>query len=160
MTSGVSGAIESSQASVGFGSPGCNSASQPFRYAPSAPARGNLVADRGHDHVGVGHHHWPDVDETTAENHRLHQRMTVRLNQTRHHAAVTEVDGAGVRPDPRFDVGALPHRDDPPVGHGERLGGGQLLVDGENGSDEDHIGRGHGLIVSRPTYTHRDIDDN
>ena len=46
-----------------------------------------------------------------------------------------DVDHLGVRADPLVDVAPVPHRDDAPVGHGDRLGGGAGVVDGQHGSE-------------------------
>ena len=61
------------------------------------------------------------------------------LNESRHDAAVADVDGLGVGADERGDIGAGADGDDPPVGDGERLGGGPGLVDGQYGPGDDEV---------------------
>ena len=98
--------------------------------AGRSPLR-HLPVDRRDDVVGVGDGDRADVDDPVRQRDGLHQRMAMCLNESRHDAAVTDVDGLGAGADQGGDVGAVPHRDDPPVGHGQRLSGGPLLVDGQ-----------------------------
>ena len=70
--------------------------------------------------------------------------MTVCLNESRHDAAVADVDGLGVGAHEPGDIGPAADGDDPPVGDGERLGGGPRVVDGQYGSGDDDICIGHG----------------
>jgi hypothetical protein len=67
--------------------------------------------------------------------------MPVRLDEARHDAAVAEFDGLGAGSDPPGDVGAVTDRDDPPVGHRERFGGGTVIVHGQHRPEEDQLSR-------------------
>ena len=67
----------------------------------------------------------------------------MRLNESRHDAAVTDVDGPGVGAHEPGDIGAAADGNDAPVGDGERLGGGPRVVDGQDGSGDDDICGGH-----------------
>ncbi len=139
ITSGPSGAMSSSQASVGSGSPGCSSASQPLRYAPAAPraaASRRIACD---DVVRVARGDRPDVDDPVGQRDGLHQRMAVCLNESRHDTAGTDVDGSGVGADKSGHVRPVAHGDDPAVGDGERLGCGPRVVDGQYGSGDDEV---------------------
>src|SRR6516165_8745966 len=88
ITSGPSGAISSSQASVSSGSPFCS-------------------------------------------------------NESRHDAAIADIDGLGVGSYQAFDIGAGADGDDAAVGDGERLGRGARVVDGQYGSGDDEVCIGH-----------------
>ena len=68
----------------------------------------------------------------------------MRLNESRHDAAVTDIDGLGVGANERGDVGPATDGDDPAVGDGKRLGGGPGVVDGQYGSGDDDVCIGHG----------------
>ena len=72
----------------------------------------------------------------------------MRLDEAWHHAAVPEVERLRARPDPGVDVGPVPDRDDAPVGHRERFGGGLCVVDGANGSPNDQVSDGHAVTLS------------
>ncbi|GLE52788.1 hypothetical protein ATCCBAA256_23490 [Mycobacterium montefiorense] len=65
--------------------------------------------------------------------------MTVCLDESRHHAAVADVDGLGVGADETGDFGPAADGDDPAVGDGERFGGGPRVVDGQDVSGNDEI---------------------
>ena len=69
----------------------------------------------------------------------------MRLNESRHDAAVAQVDGLGGGADERADLGSVAHGDDAAVGDGERLGGGPGVVDGQHGPGDDDIRIGHVL---------------
>ena len=134
ITSGPSGAMSSSQVRVGFRQSVLQQRVPAVEVGAGVfPARG-LAADRLDDVVGAADGDRADVDDPIRQRDGLHQRMAVGLNETRHDAAVTEVDGPGVGADERGDLGAVTHGDDPAVGHGERLGRGSAFVDGQNGS--------------------------
>jgi hypothetical protein len=104
-------------------------------------ACGDLLPDRVDDHLGVADGDGPDVDHAVGQHDGLHQRMSVRLDQPGHDAAVAEFDGLGVGPDPPGDIGPIADRDDPPVGHRQRPGGGTGLVHGQHGSENDQVSR-------------------
>ncbi len=69
--------------------------------------------------------------------------MTVCLDESRHDAAVADIDGLGVGADEVGDIGAGADGDDPAVGDGERLGRGPLVIDGQDGSGDDDICGSH-----------------
>ena len=115
-----------------------------MRYAPSASAPSDLATYGADDVVGVAQGYRPNVDEAVRQSDGLHQRMAVRLNEARHDAAVTEIDGLRVGTDELADLGPVAHGNDSAVGHGESLGGGPGVVDGQHGSGNDDICGGHG----------------
>lgn len=131
--------MPSSQPSVGSGSPSLQQRIPAVEVGAVGSAARDLGAHRGDDVVGAAHGDRADVDEAVGQGDGLHQRMAVGLNESRHDAAVTDVDGLGVGPDGVGDLGTSPDGDDPAVGHGERLGGGPGLVDGQDGSGHDEI---------------------
>ena len=145
MTSGLSGAMSSSQARFGSGRPDCSSASQPFQVGAGLSPFRDFVADRRDNFVGSGDGDGPDVDDAVRQRDRLHQRMTVRLDESRHYAAVADIDGLGVGADEALDVGPVAHRDDAAIGYGKRLRRGPGLIDGQHGSGDDDICGGHGV---------------
>ena len=108
------------------------------------PAPGHLAANGVDDLVGVAHRDRPDVHQPIGQRDRLHQRMAMCLNESRHHAAVADIDGLGVRADESGHLGPVTDRDDPAVGHRQRLGGGPGVVDGQDGSGDDDVCSGHG----------------
>jgi hypothetical protein len=84
-----------------------------------------------------------------------HQRGIGRL--TVEPRAVPEVERPRARPDPGVDVGPVPDRDDAPVGHRERFGGGLCVVDGANGSPNDQVSDGHAVIRSSGQATKKNL---
>jgi hypothetical protein len=70
--------------------------------------------------------------------------MAMCLNESRHHAAGTKVNGLSVGADEGGNLGAVTHGDDSAIGHGECLGGGPGVVDGQHRSGYDDICGGHG----------------
>ena len=104
---------------------------------------GDLAPDRVHDGVGVAHRDGPDVDHAVGQHDRLHQRMSVRLDESRHHAAIADVQHLRVGSDQRLDVGPGADGDEPAVGHGQRLGRGCFGVDGQDCSVDDKVCGGH-----------------
>ena len=104
----------------------------------------HLAVDGRDDVVGVGDGNGANVDDAVRQRDGFHQRMTVCLNESRHHTAVADIDGLSVRADQRLDVGPIADGDDPPVGDGERLGGRPRIVDGQDGSGDDEVCVGHG----------------
>ena len=89
--------------------------------------------------------------------------VTGRMSTSRSDSAIASINGwpcasmnpGMTQPSPRSmvwvsgpisagDVGPVAHRDDPAVGHGERLGGGPGVVDGQHGSGNDDVCGGHG----------------
>ena len=97
-------------------------------------AVGDLAPDRVDDVVRVAHGDRPDVDHPVRQHDGLHQRMAVRLHESRHDAAVAYVDVLRPGADPALDIRPVTDGDDAAIGHRERLGGGSCVVDGENGS--------------------------
>lgn len=73
--------------------------------------------------------------------------MVVCFNESRHHAAITGIDDLGAGPDPALDVGALTDRDDPAIGHGQRLGGRLEFVNSEDSSLNDQVSGQHEAIL-------------
>ena len=106
-------------------------------------AAGHLTVNRVDHLAGVAQGDRPDVDQPIGQRDRFHQRMAMRLNETRHHTAVTEVDRLGIRSDEAGHLRPAAHRDDPAVGNSQRLGGGPGLVDGQHGSGDDDICGAH-----------------
>ncbi len=74
-------------------------------------ALGNLGVNRVEHRIRIGHGDRTDVDDAPGQRHRLHQRMPVRLNETRHDAARDLAD-IGIRADPRRHLRAGADRDD------------------------------------------------
>ncbi len=70
--------------------------------------------------------------------------MPVRLDESRQHAPVTDVDGLGVGADELGDLVASADGDDAAVGDGQCLCGGSGVVDGQDGSGNDEICQRHG----------------
>jgi hypothetical protein len=69
--------------------------------------------------------------------------MTVCLDESRHDAAVADIDGLGVGTDERGDVGPVTDGDDPAVGDGDCFRRGPLVIDGQDGSGDDDICGSH-----------------
>lgn len=65
--------------------------------------------------------------------------MAVGFNESRHDAAVSDVDGLSVGAGEVGDLSTGADGDDAAVGDRERLGGGPRLVDGQDGSGHDEI---------------------
>ena len=96
-------------------------------------------AYRGDDLVGVADGDRPDVDHAVRQHDRLHQRMAVCLNESGHHAAVTDIDGlrCRARSGSRRRLGRRPRRCGRPTPPAPRRWAG--LVDGQDGSGDDEI---------------------
>ena len=111
----VSGVVDDHQRTVGrdvvepgqrrLREPGLQQRIPAVQVGAGRSPRGDLAAHRRDDVVGVGQGDRPDVDDPVRQRQCLHQRMAMRLNESRHDAAVTEINRLGVGADVCLDVG-------------------------------------------------------
>ena len=82
---------------------------------PLRSALGYFAPYRVDDIVGIADGDRPDVDHAVGQHDRLHQRMAMCLNESRHHTTITGIEHFGTGSDPSLDLGSIADGDDPAV---------------------------------------------